>query len=168
MSSPKASLDGQQGVSGASGYFLEGVGDEIFRSLSRAFSGRSQETTEREREEQAEEKDGPISVNVEEWHLLDDVRQAKIDDPADGRRLGVTWSNLTVKGVEADAIIHENVISQFDVPRLVKQARRAKPMKTIIDSSSGCVKPGEMLLVLGRPESGCTTLLKMLANRRKG
>jgi ATP-binding cassette subfamily G (WHITE) protein 2 (SNQ2) len=30
------------------------------------------------------------------------------------------------------------------------------------------VKPGEMLLVLGRPGAGCTTLLKMLSNRRAG
>lgn len=32
----------------------------------------------------------------------------------------------------------------------------------------GCVKPGEMLLALGRPGAGCTTLLKMLSNRRNG
>jgi ABC-type multidrug transport system ATPase subunit len=41
-------------------------------------------------------------------------------------------------------------------------------LRTIIEDSHGCVKPGEMLLVLGRPGAGCTTLLKMLANRRLG
>jgi ABC-type multidrug transport system ATPase subunit len=41
-------------------------------------------------------------------------------------------------------------------------------MKTILENTHGCVKPGEMLLVLGRPGAGCTTLLKMLANRRDG
>lgn len=122
----------------------------------------------REAEEAANEKDGPIAVDVHEWHMLDDVRQAKINDPADGRRLGVTWENLTVKGVQADAVVHENVLSQFDIPRAIKAARAPVPTKTIIDSSSGCVKPGEMLLVLARPGGGATTLLKMLANRRKG
>ncbi|KAM3455787.1 hypothetical protein MY3296_002205 [Beauveria thailandica] len=39
---------------------------------------------------------------------------------------------------------------------------------TIIDNSHGCVKPGEILLVLGRPGSGCTTLLCVLANNRRG
>ncbi|GFF56935.1 ABC transporter G family member 9 [Aspergillus udagawae] len=41
-------------------------------------------------------------------------------------------------------------------------------MTTTLDRSHGCVRPGEMLLVLGRPRSGCTTLLKLLANRRRG
>ena len=35
---------------------------------------------------------------------------------------------------------------------------------SIIDNSHGCVKPGEMLLVLGRPGPGCTSLLSVLAN----
>ncbi|KAM3563243.1 hypothetical protein MY1884_001393 [Beauveria asiatica] len=43
-----------------------------------------------------------------------------------------------------------------------------EPIKTIIDISHGCVKHGEMLLVLGRPESGCTTLPSVLANNRRG
>lgn len=32
----------------------------------------------------------------------------------------------------------------------------------------GCVRPGEMLLVLGRPGSGCSTFLKVLGNQRSG
>lgn len=82
--------------------------------------------------------------------------------------LGVTWRNLTVEAVSADAAIHENALSQFNIPRLIKESRRKPPQKTILDNSHGCVKPGEMLLVLGRPGSGCTTLLKMLANKRNG
>jgi ABC-type multidrug transport system ATPase subunit len=82
--------------------------------------------------------------------------------------LGVTWTNLSVKGVGADAALNENVISQFNIPQKIKEGRRKSPLKTIIDNSNGCVKPGEMLLVLGRPGAGCTSLLKMLANRRLG
>ena len=82
--------------------------------------------------------------------------------------LGVTWQNLTVEAVSADAAIHENVISQLNVPKLVKETRKKVPFKTILDNSHGCVKPGEMLLVLGRPGSGCTTLLNILANKRRG
>lgn len=32
----------------------------------------------------------------------------------------------------------------------------------------GCVRPGEMLLVLGRPGSGCSTFLKVIGNQRNG
>ncbi|KAJ2526667.1 ATP-binding cassette transporter snq2, partial [Coemansia sp. RSA 1933] len=37
----------------------------------------------------------------------------------------------------------------------------------IIDGISGIVADCEMLLVLGRPRSGCSTLLRILDNRRK-
>lgn len=40
--------------------------------------------------------------------------------------------------------------------------------RTILNDCSGCVKPGEMLLVLGRPGSGCSTFLKMVCNQRQG
>ncbi|KAL2127450.1 hypothetical protein VTI74DRAFT_10703 [Chaetomium olivicolor] len=39
------------------------------------------------------------------------------------------------------------------------------PHKTILHSFTGLVRPGEMLLVLGRPGSGCSTFLRAAANR---
>lgn len=84
------------------------------------------------------------------------------------RELGVTWTNLNVDVIAADSAIHENVFSQYNIPKLIKESRQKSPLKTILDNSHGCVKPGEMLLVLGRPGSGCTTLLNMIANKRRG
>ncbi|UNI23908.1 hypothetical protein JDV02_009700 [Purpureocillium takamizusanense] len=106
-----------------------------------------------------------------QWSLKPQVADFRARDSASGfpaRELGVTWQNLTVEAVSADAALHENVVSQFNIPKLIKQSRHKLPLKTILDSSHGCVKPGEMLLVLGRPGSGCTTLLNMLANHRRG
>ena len=37
--------------------------------------------------------------------------------------------------------------------------------KTILHDFTGLVRPGEMLLVLGRPGSGCSTFLRATANR---
>jgi ABC-type multidrug transport system ATPase subunit len=84
------------------------------------------------------------------------------------QELGVTWQNLNVEVVSAEAAVQENFLSQFNVPQLMKESRNKPPLRTILSDSHGCVKPGEMLLVLGRPGSGCTTLLKMLANQRLG
>ncbi|KAF8206136.1 P-loop containing nucleoside triphosphate hydrolase protein [Mycena galopus ATCC 62051] len=42
---------------------------------------------------------------------------------------------------------------------------RHPPLRNILEGFSGLVRPGEMLLVLGRPGSGCSTLLKTLANQ---
>ncbi|CAI6039814.1 unnamed protein product [Clonostachys chloroleuca] len=116
----------------------------------------------------------PVSDNKEKnpsmtrWHLepeLQAMRERNEEVVNQPRKLGVTWSNLTVKGIGADASFNENVVSQF-YP--FHGGAKDAPMKTIIDNSSGCVKPGEMLLVLGRPGSGCTSLLSVLANNRRG
>ncbi|KAI4100558.1 MAG: hypothetical protein L6R37_005390 [Teloschistes peruensis] len=112
----------------------------------------------------------PIS-KAEDWALMPDVKnyaERGEKDHFKSKKLGVTWENLTVRGVGSDAAFNENVLSQFNVPQNIKEARQGLPLNTIIENSHGCVKPGEMLLVLGRPGSGCTSLLKMLANRRNG
>jgi ABC-type multidrug transport system ATPase subunit len=106
-----------------------------------------------------------------DWSLMPEIKafhEQGEKDRVKGRKLGVTWTNLTVKGVGADAAFNENVGSQFNIPRAIKESRHGAPLKTILEGTHGCVKPGEMLLVLGRPGAGCTTLLKMLANRRLG
>ena len=111
-----------------------------------------------------------VSEDVE-WSMKPKVVSIKQRDQESGfpdRELGITWKNLTVEAISADAAIHENVLSQFNIPKLVQESRHKAPLKTIIDKSHGCVKPGEMLLVLGRPGSGCTTLLNMLSNKRRG
>jgi ABC-type multidrug transport system ATPase subunit len=84
------------------------------------------------------------------------------------RELGVTWKNLTVEVPSAEAAVNENFISQFNLIQLARDFRQKPPIRPILQHSHGCVKPGEMLLVLGRPGSGCTTLLNILSNRRAG
>lgn len=105
------------------------------------------------------------------WNLMPEVKRYQAQGEKDhlkGRKLGVTWKNLTVRGVGADAAFNENVLSQFNIPQHIKESRHGAPLRTILEDSHGCVKPGEMLLVLGRPGAGCTSLLKILSNRRLG
>ncbi|KAL3458292.1 ABC-2 type transporter-domain-containing protein [Aspergillus heterothallicus] len=105
------------------------------------------------------------------WALMPQVKQQNERQMQSGfkrQELGVTWQNLSVEVVSAEAAVQENFLSQFNVPKLIKESRNKPPLRTILNNSHGCVKPGEMLLVLGRPGSGCTTLLKMLANQRLG
>ncbi|KAH7394625.1 ABC transporter [Pyrenochaeta sp. MPI-SDFR-AT-0127] len=145
------------------------AGDSILRTLSRTFSGRSQRRDEIEYWDANDSgENDSVKTKVEKWRLAEDVKNFQLNDPVEGRKLGVTWKNLTVKVVPADARLQENVLSQFNSIQQYKESRQKPGLRTILDSSSGCVRPGEMLLVLGRPNSGCTTLLKMLANKRKG
>jgi ATP-binding cassette subfamily G (WHITE) protein 2 (SNQ2) len=140
-----------------------GTGEEVYRTLSRTFSRRTQYSSS------SDSDDDIKSISkAEDWKLMPQIRDIKAQEGKDqvkGRRLGVTWTNLTVKGVGADAAIMENAISQFNIPLKIKEGRRKAPLKTIVEESHGCVKPGEMLLVLGRPGAGCTTLLKVSFER---
>jgi ATPase subunit of ABC transporter with duplicated ATPase domains len=151
-----------------------GTGEDLMRRLSRTFSGKSQPSNRDDVDriwedgEASEKDDDSAQTKVEEWKLASVVKGIPLNDQAEGRKLGVTWTGLTVKVVPSDAMLQENVLSQFNIPQQIKEGRHKPGLRTILDGSSGCVKPGEMLLVLGRPGSGCTTLLKLLANKRKG
>ncbi|WAR53515.1 hypothetical protein PtB15_3B23 [Puccinia triticina] len=89
------------------------------------------------------------------------------------KHLGVIFDNLTVVG---NGGIKLPIITFFDALRNLLLApvmpiiiRMTKPPpKTILHPMSGCVKSGEMCMVLGRPNSGCTTFLKVVANQRVG
>lgn len=90
-------------------------------------------------------------------------------------RSGVIWQDLTVSGIGGvknfistfpDAVIgFFNIFSTIvNILGLNKKGREFD----ILKSFRGVVKPGEMVLVLGRPGSGCTTFLKVIANQRIG
>lgn len=109
-----------------------------------------------------------VSHGSTPWQLASEFQAIKDQEDENGerpRKLGVTWQNLTVTGISTDAAFNENVLSQFNP---FGKGRKNAPTKTILDNSHSCVKPGEMLLVLGRPGSGCTTLLNVLSNHRLG
>ncbi|KAJ5751441.1 ABC-2 type transporter-domain-containing protein [Penicillium nucicola] len=117
-------------------------------------------------ERTAEDKDSKF-----EWSLATQVKaikQQQLNSGLKRRELGIQWDGLTVQAPSVDAAVKDNALSQFNIFGHIRKARQKPPMKTILNNSHGCVKPGEMLLVLGRPGSGCTTLLKVLANRRQG
>lgn len=93
------------------------------------------------------------------------------------RHVGLVFKNLTVKGMGLGAALQGTLGDPFmRLPRLFKSlvSRGAKgatsksPVRTILDDFTGSIRPGEMLLVLGRPGSGCSTFLKVLANQRFG
>ncbi|KAI4120948.1 MAG: hypothetical protein LQ338_006657 [Usnochroma carphineum] len=92
------------------------------------------------------------------------------------RHVGLVFKNLTVKGMGLGAALQPTLSDPFlGLPRLLarlfargKSATSKPPIRTILNDFTGCVRPGEMLLVLGRPGSGCSTFLKVLANQRFG
>ncbi|KAF8329222.1 pleiotropic drug resistance ABC transporter [Amanita rubescens] len=84
------------------------------------------------------------------------------------RQLGVMFRDLRVVGVAPAASHIPTVGGVFNPLAILEniQNLRHPRLKTILSGFEGVVRPGEMLLVLGRPEAGSTTFLKMLANHR--
>lgn len=96
------------------------------------------------------------------------------------RNLGVVWENLEVQGegigaqfagTFADPFIGiSNLVNPWFWAKKCFSRAPSRPKtitRTIIHPMNGFCRDGEMVLVLGRPGAGCSTLLRVLANDRK-
>ncbi|GAP86321.2 putative ATPase [Rosellinia necatrix] len=94
------------------------------------------------------------------------------------KRVGVVYRNLTVKGIRSTEsfvrTVPDAVIGTFgpdlyrNITKLFPSLRfRKPPTRTLIRDFTGCVRDGEMMLVLGRPGAGCSTFLKAITNNRE-
>jgi ABC-type multidrug transport system ATPase subunit len=83
------------------------------------------------------------------------------------KNMGIIWKNLTVQGLGADA---RSILTNLSVIttslQFWKWGRHKGTDFTILHDNNGFCKSGEMLLVLGRPGAGCSTLLRVLSNMR--
>ncbi|KAL4932505.1 putative ABC multidrug transporter [Aspergillus undulatus] len=83
------------------------------------------------------------------------------------KRLTLTFRDVSVHVTAAEAALGQTLLSVADPRQVVDWFRkREKPKRTILQGLTGQVRPGEMLLVLGRPGSGCTSFLHVLSNDR--
>jgi ATP-binding cassette subfamily G (WHITE) protein 2 (SNQ2) len=144
--------------------------EDLFRALSKKRTNASlgsQGTAETD-EENAE-------VERLMSRMFGKTRQANSEEEKT-RHVGLVFKNLTVKGMGLGAALQPTVGDMFlGLPRLIsglfskgKKIGGKPPVRTILNDFNGCVKPGEMLLVLGKPGSGCSTFLKVLGNQRFG
>jgi ATP-binding cassette, subfamily G (WHITE), member 2, SNQ2 len=91
------------------------------------------------------------------------------------KRIGVIWEGLTVTGqggvTNFVRTFPDAFVSFFNVFETAKHVfgfgRKGRDCN-ILKDFRGVTQPGEMVLVLGRPGSGCTTFLKVIANQRFG
>ncbi|KAK8203400.1 ATP-binding cassette transporter snq2 [Zalaria obscura] len=118
------------------------------------------------------------SSDDEAFDLEEYLRGTKrLEDEAGikAKQIGVVWEALTVRGVGGVKnyvkTFPDAFVSFFNVPGTVMGlfgwGRKGKEVD-ILRGFRGVAKPGEMVLVLGKPGSGCTTFLKVIANQRFG
>ncbi|KFA54591.1 hypothetical protein S40293_02258 [Stachybotrys chartarum IBT 40293] len=90
---------------------------------------------------------------------------------ASPRLPGLSFANLDSYGFVSSALYQPTFASHlYDLPELVWTwlSRRTHRKIHILQDFEGLIHAGEMLLVLGRPGSGCSTLLKTLAGETHG
>lgn len=134
---------------------------ERLESLSRVLSSR--------RLSQASGGFGSLAIDPDDFDLniLLKTLRARFDEKGIiVKQCGVAWNNLTANGIDASAAYGDSVSEIFhgiiNLPSTIRNSRNP-PIRHIIHNTHGIVKGGEMLLVLGRPGSGCSSLLKTLA-----
>ncbi|CAH0037575.1 unnamed protein product [Clonostachys solani] len=82
------------------------------------------------------------------------------------KRLTLSFKDLTVRVTASSEALGETLWSRVDPGQLKSFFTRKTPRRAILNNVTGQARPGEMLLVLGRPGSGCTSLLRVLSNDR--
>lgn len=79
-----------------------------------------------------------------------------------GRQAGFAFQNLTVHGSGPSVSFQHTVASVVRPSLKILELFGPRSEKKIIRNFNGLVKKGELLVVLGRPGSGCSTLLKSI------
>lgn len=81
-----------------------------------------------------------------------------------GLRTGAVFKNLSISGTGEPVQYQQTVTDILMAPlKLAKVFSHERPKeRKILHSFNGLIRSGELLLVLGRPGSGCSTLLKAL------
>ena len=85
-------------------------------------------------------------------------------------RAGFAFRDLNVSGSGAALRLQQDFSSAIMAPFRLREyfSTGKKPHKKILRNFDGIVKSGEMLIVLGRPGSGCSTFLKTICGELAG
>jgi ABC-type multidrug transport system ATPase subunit len=106
----------------------------------------------------------PVSLAMDEYLNL--VNHSNHSSQSSSNHGNAIFKDVTVWGSDSESEFLETVTNIFLAPvtLLQKIFSSKKPLeKTILHRINSIIQKGEMLLVLGRPGSGCTTLLKTLS-----
>lgn len=116
--------------------------------------------------------------NEDDFQLADFMRQGyfeKRTEDGSEKKVGVIYRDLTVKGTGSTTsfvrTVPDAIIGTFG-PDLYHSLCRLLPFlkightetRNLLHGFTGCVRDGEMMLVLGRPGAGCSTFLKAVSN----
>ncbi|PWZ02396.1 putative ATP-binding multidrug cassette transport protein [Testicularia cyperi] len=113
--------------------------------------------------------------NLREW--LQGVQEQEDQMGNKRKKLGVSWEDVNVIGTASmdlnvptipSMAVFEIIGPIFGILKMIGINPVKQKTRKLLQGFSGSAKPGEMVLVIGRPGSGCSTFLKTMANKRNG
>lgn len=121
----------------------------------------------------ANEPDSPLNPNGEKFRARTWAKAVVDMMSREGhsfRTTGVAFQNLNVYGFGSATDYQKDVANVWlEVPTIARRLMgQGKRRIDILRDFDGVVRKGEMLVVLGPPGSGCTTLLKTIAGEYNG
>jgi ATP-binding cassette subfamily G (WHITE) protein 2 (SNQ2) len=131
--------------------------DDLFRALSRRKTNQSNGLSKTNTGATGHSPEEEDEINKLMSKMFGRTRQEASEEEKT-RHQGVVFKHLTVKGMGIGAALQPSVGSLFlDPVRLIKnvftkgprKAAGKPPVRTILDDFSGCIRPGEMILILG-------------------
>ncbi|KAH8804409.1 ABC-2 type transporter-domain-containing protein [Xylogone sp. PMI_703] len=157
---------------------------KIASRTSRRRPSTADEDLEAQRDEEKKEEGRAADEDEDDFELGEFLKEGhfgKRKGAHSAKKVGVVFKHLTVEGAGATATYVKTlpaaVLGTFG-PDLYKILGRFIPFlrmsgsdtekRILIHDFTGVVRDGEMLLVLGRPGSGCSTFLKAVTNNREG
>ena len=111
----------------------------------------------------------PNSPDFNAHYWMKNLQKLKSSDPDYYKisTLGLVYKDLSCVGESSDVMYQTTFLSilQKFGEDFIKKLKPTKPedMFTILKPMDGILKPGSLNVVLGKPGSGCTTLLKTIA-----
>ncbi|WLF81865.1 ATP-binding cassette transporter snq2 [Lodderomyces elongisporus] len=138
-------------------------------ALSQKEGAGALDSISREISRQVSNKDGGFELKLDEFNLMRILSNFVYFAKKQGivlRSSGITFKDLCTYGTDESFAVVPTCLDLLKGPiggiqQIVSKART--PNKKILHKLNGCAKPGEMVLVLGRPGAGCTTFLKSIS-----
>ncbi|KAK7535272.1 ABC-2 type transporter [Phyllosticta citribraziliensis] len=110
----------------------------------------------------------PSSDKFDLYKWLRKFVRAMDDEQVKIKRAGISFKNLNVSGSGSALTLQQTAGSLLMAPFRLGETFGKKTEKRILKDFNGVLKSGELLIVLGRPGSGCSTLLKSLTGELYG
>lgn len=144
------------------------IDDEGRRELNRIFTTQSQVTRQMSIAQPGDASVDPASESFDLTKFLRLFRHQLEGEGVELKRLSVVYRNLNVfgsgKALQLQKTVSDIAMAPFRMGEYFGKSER----KQILHGFDGIIKAGELCVVLGRPGSGCSTLLKALTGELHG